>query len=121
MSSMHVSTLHTNLGQVDQLELRRILEGLVRPCESLRFEPKRKREGQAAAAAAVKGKGVARAKVPKTMKALHQSRAAHFLGAVSHEMRKRRFQIRDVFRDVDKCRSGRLGKLSTIHAFFLVL
>lgn len=119
MISIIVPTVCTNLGQVHQLDLKRILRDLVRPYESLRFEPKQNRERQVAAAAAVETQEAARAQPSEMMKALQQSKAAHFLGAISREMRKRGLQTRDVFEDVDRGRTWGLGKLSMMYANFL--
>lgn len=97
--------------QVDTSELKRAMENLVRPCHSLTFERKRKRERHAAAAAAAEMDAADRAKVLGLMERLHQSIAGRFLDTVSYEIRRRRFKIRDVFRDVDAGKSGALGEL----------
>lgn len=96
--------------QVDHAELKRAIENLIRPCALLRFERKRRRERQAEAEAAAHRAESWREGFAQRMEALHSSKASHFLEAVSVELRHRRLQIRDVFREVDVGKSGGLGE-----------
>lgn len=48
----------------------------------------------------------------KKLEASDESKASHFLEVVSSELRRRRWKIRDLFRDVDKAKTGALGEKS---------
>lgn len=87
-----------------------MMEKLVWPCPILRLERKRRRERQAAAMAAAQEADCIKEALTRRMEDLHQSKAAMFLKAVSSELHQRKIQIRDVFREVDKGRSGALGE-----------
>lgn len=91
-------------------ELKHALENLVQPCPLLRFERKQRRERQEAAAAAAQRAETWKEEFMTKMEALEKSKASHFLEVVSAELRSRRWQIRDIFRDVDKAKSGALGE-----------
>lgn len=102
--------------KVDRAELKRALENLVRPCSLLRFERKQRRERQEAAAAAAQRAECWKEDFMQKMEALDRSKAFNFLEVVSAELRQRRWQIRDIFRDVDRGKSGALSELSSREA-----
>ncbi|CAM9876904.1 unnamed protein product [Ascophyllum nodosum] len=95
-------------GGVDRAELKRAVKNLVRPSPLLRFERKQRRKRQLEEAMAIHEAKYWNEEFTKKMEALHRSKASHFLEAVSNEIRHRRLQIRDVFREVDEARSGSL-------------
>lgn len=123
MRALSLSTGCVFDDQVNQLDFKRVLENMVRPSEILTVRRRKKREGRAAAAATLEREAAGKSKMMKTMETLHQSTAIHFLDAVSHKLRERKFQIRDVFRDVDKARSGDLGKgaMRSVHVFYNIV
>lgn len=86
----------------------------MRPCSLLRFERKQRRERQEAAAAAAQRAECWKEEFMQRMEALEQSKASKFLEVVSEELRQRRWQIRDIFRDVDRGRSGALSECSLL-------
>lgn len=96
--------------KVDYAELKRAMENLVRPSPLVRFERRQRWERQAAAAATVQRAQFWKDDFMQKMEIVHKSKASHFLDAVSLEIRRRRLRIRDVFRDVDVGRLGRLGE-----------
>lgn len=96
--------------KVDRAELKQALENLVRPCSLLRFERKQRRERQEAAAAAAQRAECWKESFMQKMEALDQSKASKFLEVVSEELRQRRWQIRDIFRDVDRAKSGAISE-----------
>ncbi|CAM9456529.1 unnamed protein product [Ectocarpus sp. 6 AP-2014] len=96
-------------GGVDPTELKKVMKNLVQPCSLLRFERKRRRERQEAAAATSHNAERWKGDFMEKMEALDKSKASNFLDIISTALRNRRWQIRDVFRDVDKGKSGALG------------
>lgn len=96
--------------KVDRAELKQALENPLQPCSQLRFERKQRRERQEAAAAAAQRAECWKENFMLKMEALDQSKASHFLEVVSAELRQRRWQIRDIFRDVDSGKSGALSE-----------
>ena len=96
---------------MDRAELKRAVKNLVRPSPLLRFERKQRRKRQLEEAMAIHEAKYWNEEFTKKMEALHRSKASHFLEAVSNEIRHRRLQIRDVFREVDEARSGSLCEL----------
>ncbi|CAM9683574.1 unnamed protein product [Ectocarpus fasciculatus] len=96
-------------GGVDPTELKKVMKNLVQPCSMLRFERKRRRERQEAAAATSQNAERWKEGFMQKMEALDKSKASNFLDIISTALRNRRWQIRDVFRDVDKGKSGALG------------
>lgn len=106
----HVHTMPQIRFKVDPTELKKAMENLVRPCSLLRFERKQRRERQQAAAVAAQKAESWKEEYMQKMNALDKSKASHFLEVVSAELRQRRWQIRDIFRDVDKGKSGSLGE-----------
>lgn len=101
---------------MDHAELKQALENLVQPCSQLRFERKQRRERQKAAAAAAHRAECWKENFMQKMEALKQSKASSFLEVVSAELRQRRWQIRDIFRDVDREKSGALSECSSRYA-----
>ncbi|CAB1100424.1 unnamed protein product [Ectocarpus sp. CCAP 1310/34] len=96
-------------GGVDPTELKKVMKNLVQPCSLLRFERKRRRERQQAAAVTSQNAERWKKGFMEKMEALDKSKASNFLDIISTALRNRRWQIRDVFRDVDKGKSGALG------------
>ncbi|CBN75021.1 hypothetical protein Esi_0064_0075 [Ectocarpus siliculosus] len=96
-------------GGVDPTELKKVMKNLLQPCSLLRFERKRRRERQEAAAATSQNAERWKGDFMEKMEALDKSKASNFLDVISTALRNRRWQIRDVFRDVDKGKSGALG------------
>lgn len=96
--------------KVDPKELKKVMKNLVQPCSLLRFERKRRRERQEAAAATSQNPERWKEGFMQKMEALDKSKASNFLDIISTALRNRRWQIRDVFRDVDKGKSGALGE-----------
>ncbi|CAM9135180.1 unnamed protein product, partial [Hapterophycus canaliculatus] len=96
-------------GGVSRAELKQALENLVQPCSLLRFKRKQRRERQEEAAAAAQREESWKEEFVRKMEALEKSQASHFLEVVSAELRSRRWKISDIFRDVDKAKSGALG------------
>lgn len=106
--------------KVDPAELKKAMESLVRPCSLLRFERKQRRERQQAAAVAAQKAESWKEEYMQKMDALDKSKASHFLDVVSTELRQRRWKIRDIFRDVDKGKSGSLGEsLTAVSLIFI--
>ena len=96
--------------KVDHAELKQAMENLVRPCSLLRFERKQRRERQEEAAAAAHRAECWKEDFMKKMEALEKSKASNFLEVISAELRRRRWKIRDIFRDVDRGKSGALSE-----------
>ncbi|CAM9393474.1 unnamed protein product [Ectocarpus sp. 13 AM-2016] len=96
-------------GGVDPTELKKVMRNMVQPCSLLRFERKRRRERQQAAAEISQNAESWKEDFMEKMEALDKSKASNFLDIISTALRNRRWQIRDVFRDVDKGKSGALG------------
>lgn len=98
---------------MDRTELKQALANLLQPCSRLRFERKQRRERQEAAAAAAQRAESWKEDFMQKMEALDQSKASNLLEVVSAELRQRRWQIRDIFRDVDRGQSGALSECSS--------
>lgn len=95
------------------------MENLVRPCSLLRYERKQRRERQEEAAAAAHRAECWKEDFMKKMEALERSKASNFLEVISAELRQRRWKIVDIFRDVDRGKSGALSEwlpLSSVSA-----
>lgn len=103
--------------KVNRAELKQSLEYLVKPCALLRFERKQRRERQEAAAAAAQRAESWKEEFMRKMEALDKSKASHFLEVVSAELRSRRWKISDIFRDVDRAKSGALGEFVLLSYF----
>lgn len=79
------------------------------PHHALRVECKRRRDRLASIADAER-QAKTKEKITAIMERLVRSKGGHFLEAVSRELHRRQFQIRDVFRNVDMDRTGALSE-----------